>query len=330
MEKYAKISSKLKLSLILCTYNPKMDLIARCLAAVSEQTMANEEFEFIIVDNCCNPALQQETLEALVKRDVILEREERAGLAFARVCGFERACADIIVFVDDDNELFPTYLEYAYKIATREPELGVFGGKCHGKLESPISSLKEFCLPFLGVRVPGDEPMTGCGKEWGEHEPIGAGIVVRKPVGELYCKFVNETGAAGDLGRKGSQLLAGEDSLLSRFTYVLGLKNGYRPELELYHFMEAHRLKWSYIVKLFEGHGLSHVRLGRLCGQEFEAMSWIDSVKMRFKNFLYRLKKGGFVHAYAHFFWDRGYFSELRNGRVETHDITALVESQTE
>lgn len=300
--------SSLEISLVLCTHNPREDFLKTCLGSVAAQTFEQGRFEFIVVDNCSNPPLDRTKLEQLAGRPVKLVREARPGLAYARVAGFETAQTDLIAFIDDDNEFFPDYLSNAVRIAAREPALGVFGGRCFGALERPVGSIKQPFLPFLGVRDAGEIPLTGEGNEWGLHEPIGAGIVVRRPVATAYTRYLNENAGGGSLGRSGKQLLSGEDSLLSRLAHRCGFKCGYRPELKLRHHIEARRTTWGYLFRLMRGHGVSYVRLGRISGAKFEAVEQAVAQRTIRKNFFYRMSKDGVVNAIMHVPWDQGFY----------------------
>lgn len=304
---------KMKLSVVLCTHNPTRAALENCLGSVAMQEISAADFELIVVDNCCKPPLNKAELEGFFDRDVVLVREPRPGLVHARVTGFQTAKHNVIVFIDDDNEFFPDYLSHVQRIASEEPTLGVFGGRCIGAFDRPPPRIKEFFLPFLGVREPSNEPLTGEGREWGPHEPIGAGIVVRKPIGDLYCRFVNEDGAGAGLGRTGTQLLSGEDSLLSRFAYRTGYLCGYRPELRLLHHIGSGRFKWGYLARLMRGHGTSFVRLARISDGDSDP-AFLDPIMIRkvlVSNFLWRTRRMGLVGAIAHIFWDLGVYEAL-------------------
>lgn len=302
---------KQKLSVVLCTYNPKEHMLRRCLGSLAAQDIDASDYELIVVDNCSKPPLDKAALEAMAGRKVVLVREARPGLVHARVAGFQTAKHPVLVFIDDDNEFAPDYLSHTRRIAEAEPRLGVFGGRCIGAYEQPPARLKEFFLPFLGVRDQGDEPLTGEGKEWGPHEPIGAGIVVRKQIGEIYANFVDGGVAGGGLGRTGNQLLAGEDSLLSRFAHEAGYLCGYRPELRLNHHIEPRRLEWGYLTRLMKGHGISYVRLARINGTHFDAVATSTARKMMIKNLIYRVPREGVMAAFAHVFWDIGFYEAV-------------------
>ncbi len=307
------VDGKPELSVVLCTYNPSPSLIARALRALARQSLDRACFELIVVDNNSSPPLDEAWLSRLSLGPVRVVREMRQGLTFARVGGINAARADLICFVDDDNELAADYLDNVLSISAAEPGLGVWGGICEGRLELPVGRFKRMWLPHLGVRDLGPEPLTGNGQAWGPHEPIGAGICVRRPVAQGYVTFVESGEAAGALGRKGKALLSGEDSLLSRIAHILGLEVGYRPQLRLGHHITAGRLKLRYLARLMSGHGRSYVALARIQGECFDPPPPLGR-KVLIRNFVHRCRMEGAGHALGMLFWDRGYQAAIIEG----------------
>lgn len=301
-----------RLSVVLCTYNPRPDLFAKSLRAISRQTLHADAFELVVVDNNSPVPMRTDVCERLALRDVRVVRELRQGLTYARVAGINATSAGTICFVDDDNELEPDYLEKVLEIAASEPDLGVWGGICEGVFESEVQNYKKVWLPHLGVRYAGPEPLTGNGDAWGPHEPIGAGICVRREVAEGYVAFVEGVGAAGALGRQGKALLSGEDSLISRIAFRLGYLVGYRPQLRLNHHITAGRLSLSYLARLMEGHGRSYIVLQRLCGNSLPRFDDKQARMEILANFRFRCQRDGLNQAIGMYFWDKGYFSALQ------------------
>lgn len=307
------MSYKTSLAVVICTYNPRDDLITRTLRALSVQTMPAEEFDLVVVDNNSTPALNANYLSLLAGRSVRVVVEPRQGLTFARVAGINATRSDVICFVDDDNELSSNYLERVVKIAESEPYLGTYGGRALGRFEVRVGHFQRQFLPFLGIKDHGLEPQTGSGKFWGEWEPIGAGLCVRRKVCEAYVEFVEQTEAAGGLGRRGRALLSGEDSLISRIADRLGYKVGYRPILSLEHHITAPRLKWKYLARLMSGHGRSHVILEQIAGRHIDPVTPQQARRKIIAHFLYRLKSEGLIHAIGMSFWDLGHFRQSRD-----------------
>lgn len=301
------------LSVIICTFNPRSDLLAHCLRALAVQTLPGNKYELIIVDNNSSPPVNAARATRLAGRDIIVIREPRQGLTFARAGGIARASADLICFIDDDNEIAPDYLEEAVNIAAQEPHIGTYGGVCAGVLETPVSRIKKSLLPYLGVRDQGDQPITGEGAAWGPWEPIGAGLCTRKRVAEAYAAYVNQTESAGGLGRKGGALLSGEDSLISRIAHLLDYQCGYRPKLKLNHHITKGRLKYRYLRRLLEGHGRSYVLLERISGRIVDPVPKDKELRRLLAHLLHRWREKGPITAMAMLPWDQGYAAQSRD-----------------
>jgi glycosyltransferase involved in cell wall biosynthesis len=306
-----------KLSVILCTHNPDRVLLAQVTAAISDQ-LDNQRHEFILVDNNSVPPLDGNE-PSLRDRSIRIVHESRQGLSSARCAGIEVARGQVLVFLDDDNVPAPDYLANAETIARLEPNLGAFAGKSIGRFEAPPGWLHINHLARYAVRDLGDVPLAGSGARWAVWEPFGAGLVVRRDVAEAFVKLNRALEDGLPLGRVGSQLGSGEDSLFSRIADQLGYQVAYRPELSLEHVISRDRLTVSYLFKLIEGQARSHVLLeaisGRLAGAP--RPNWFALHLLR--RFLSRLRNPGLHEAISHIWWDIGYYSErakLQDGRT--------------
>jgi GT2 family glycosyltransferase len=237
-----------------------------------------------------------------------LVTEAADGLSHARRAGIAAASGELLVFVDDDNFLAPDYLAKAVEIARTEPRVGLFGGISEVELESPIAKWKRPVLPYLGIRDHGPDPITRYADHWGEWEPIGAGMCARREVAEKFVEMFENSVHARQLGRRGTALLSGEDSLFARAAHRVGYASSYQPALRLTHFIKKSRLKAGYLAKLLEGHGRSYVLLNRALGKPTEPLK----VRTAVLRLAYRLKTKGPAGAIT-WFWDLGYAAEKRN-----------------
>lgn len=300
----------MRVSVILCTCNPEPALLARALASLTRQTAT--QFEVVLVDNRSTPPLSPERLTAESSLPLRVVREERPGLTYARCCGIAASTGDLIVFVDDDNELDPEYLAQASAIAGREPAIGHFGGVARADLRGPIPSWKRRLLPFLGIKDAGADPITSSEPHWGAWEPIGAGMVTRRVVAEGFVAFVTRNEDAQALGRRGSGLMSGEDTLMARVANSLGFACSYQPALKLTHVMKPSRLRPSVLARTIEGHGRSHVVLERLLDRPVPRPSaWWMATQLP-KRLLHRLRTHGFPAGVFAWCWDLGYVREAR------------------
>ncbi|HZZ42173.1 MAG TPA: glycosyltransferase [Tepidisphaeraceae bacterium] len=307
---------KPEISVVICTRNPRGDLMGRVLDALRGQTLDVARYELVLVDNGSTPALDASVLDGGRGLPLRVIREERAGLTVARCAGIAAAQAELLAFVDDDNFLERDYLEEAVRIAAREADVGHFGGISQAELEKPVSWTKGKLLGHLGVRDHGAEAITSKKTEWGPWEPIGAGMVSRREVARKWVEMVSTIPEARLLGRAGKALLSGEDALFARAANALGYACSYQPGLKLTHYMKRGRLKWWYFCKILEGHGRSFVLLRRALGEKPKAITRMQLI-MRLK---YRVKKEGRL-GLATWFWDVGYWAQASAPTPMTENI---------
>jgi glycosyltransferase involved in cell wall biosynthesis len=237
------------------------------LTSLECQSMCVDRFEVIVVDNRSAIPLSQERLRFHRKLNLRVVREPVLGLTQARCAGILEASSDLLVFLDDDNYFAPDYLEQAVAIAAREPGIGHFGGIALPLYEEPISSWQKKLMPYLGIRDYGPEPITSRSNRWGEWEPIGAGMVCRRQICERFVDFVRRNELARLLGRKGAQLMSGEDSLFARVAVDADYACSYQPSLRLFHFIGRARMRMNVLARTLYGHGRSHVILEELSGR---------------------------------------------------------------
>jgi glycosyltransferase involved in cell wall biosynthesis len=296
---------------VLCTYNPQPELLCWALDSLEKQTFPRPDFEVIVVDNNSTPPLDQFGIGGM-SFPLRFVREPRQGLSYARCAGISEAKGEILVFMDDDNHLAPNYVENAFSIAAREPEIGLFGGVAKEVLEESVAEWKSRLLPFLAVRDYGPDPITSFNDFWGEWEPIGAGMVARRDVAEQFVELIGSDSMAGRLGRRGSALLSAEDTLLARIANRLGYACSYQPSLKLLHFIKPSRLVASHLARNLEGQGRSFVMLRRIQGKPVENYTMVQSVHFLFRRFFSRVKQMGLRTGSIHWFWDLGYLKECR------------------
>jgi glycosyltransferase involved in cell wall biosynthesis len=295
------------LSVIICAHNPRSAVLAKVLCSLERQTLAKQSWELVIVDNNSSPPLDATSLDAGGLLALRVIREERIGLNFARCRGIAEARAPLLMLVDDDTVLDHDYLENAIRIARSEPGIGAFGGICRPGFQLPTSRWQKKLLVFLAVRDYGPQPLTSRKDCWGEWEPIGAGMVFRREVGQKFVEMVNSVPEAQRLDRSGKSLLSGGDSLLARAAYRVGYACSYQPSLKLSHHLKKSRLGARYLLRLMEGHGRSYVLLQRALGQPVEPLALSEL----FDRLSYRIGKDGLAGA-IHWAWDWGYWAEAR------------------
>jgi glycosyltransferase involved in cell wall biosynthesis len=77
-------SIKPDISIILCTCNPRLDVLENVLKALSMQMLEKDRWELIVVDNNSNPALNIEWFKEHGSFDVRLIQEPKPGVPWGR------------------------------------------------------------------------------------------------------------------------------------------------------------------------------------------------------------------------------------------------------
>jgi glycosyltransferase involved in cell wall biosynthesis len=249
----------MKLSVIICTHNPRPAVLSRTLEALRRQTLPPAEWELLIIDNRSDPPVAASVNLAWHPNACHL-REEVLGLTPARLLGIRRSQGALIVFVDDDNVLEQDYLANALKIYGEYPFLGAFGASIEAEFEvEPPSSIRPY-LEKLAIRPTCRDHWSNA-KRWSEATPFGAGLCVRREVAELYLQRVQSDKFRLTLDRKGTGLNGGGDIDLAWTSVSLDKGTGCFARLRLCHLIPKERLTESYIERLEMGSGYTELIL---------------------------------------------------------------------
>src|SRR5205809_7879858 len=99
----------MRLSVLMCAHNPRMDYLARVLQALKEQDLPCSEWELLLIDNASRvPLAGACDLTWHPHARYLVETE--VGRMPARLRAFCEAQCEILVFVDDETVLAPDYL----------------------------------------------------------------------------------------------------------------------------------------------------------------------------------------------------------------------------
>lgn len=256
------------IAVCICTHNPPATRWRIVVDALARQSAPRDAFHVIVVDNGSCPLLGQERIEPLLAAGIRarIVVEPQAGLSRARLKAIAETDDDYILFVDDDNELAPDYVENAIAFALEHPRIGAFGGRLILPEElQPADWVLPF-LPSLGIRDHGDQAIVNFDEDrWGEWEPAGAGAVVHRSLLDRYVRWSKESPDFFKLGRSGRWGLAScDDSLMMRAAPRVGLGSAYVPTLSLRHHLNPRRFGFLYLMRLHYGYGQSFVRLDRI------------------------------------------------------------------
>lgn len=252
------------LDVCICTHNPQLDILSLVMQSLAKQTVDRGTFRVLVIDNASVPRIGEAIFAQLrnVGIETRLAFEPVPGLQRARLHAIGKTSCDWILWVDDDNELSPNYIEQGLNFIQLHPEVGCFGGKLVlPDSISPKSWVLPF-LPFLGIKDAGENIIIQKADKWGPWEPPGAGSWVHRKVLDEYCRRARVGEEFFRLGRVGSSGLAsGDDSVLMRGAYHVDMACAYVPQLQLLHHLNRKRFAIKYLVRLMKAYGASHVVL---------------------------------------------------------------------
>ena len=248
----------MKLSLVICTHNPREDCIGATLASIRNLDSPAEgwAWELIVVDNASHEPLA-DRIDLSWHPAARVVREDKLGLSHARVRSYHEAIGELILYVDDDNVLGPAYLNEVIAAFAADPQLGAVGGCVLPRYEvTPPAWFNEGGFS-LACRDLGDEPLAARWDDAGERTypecaPIGAGMALRREAYGAYVDAASQDPVRLALGRKGTDLASGEDNDMILTLLGKGWSVAYLPQLHIDHIIPANRVTEAYMTKYAE------------------------------------------------------------------------------
>lgn len=253
-------------SVIICCYNSGW-VIARCLDALRKQKVPDGlKWEILLVDNNCTDdtvGIAEESMRGC-GIDFKIVRESKAGLVYARACGIMAARYKYAIYCDDDNLLCQEYVKVMYGILESNPGIGAAGGRGIAEFECEpdpvvLSKIEGYAI---GSQIKH--------KNW----LFGAGMALRTEL----AREVYKNQKLFLIGRKGGELLAGDDSELAYSIVLRGYKTYPTDDVSYVHVLRANRLTAEYCQKMYAGFDLTRAPLEVmqlvLEGGSFSSVLW--------------------------------------------------------
>ncbi len=279
------------ISVIIPAHNPDPVRLQRVLKALQVQTLANSDWEVLLVDSASEPALQPEDLIKILPQLQVL-RLSVPGLTTARLAGVSQARGEFVVFVDDDNEISRDYLELAVGFMNKHPQVAALGGRIVGEFPEGTPRWVHDFQDNLAIRDFGKTTLVAdCSYDqygkiiYPEFAPVGAGVVLRK---QQLLEFAEETGQKMD-DRTGASLSSSGDNDIIFFLLIRGWQVSYFPALSLTHIIPAARTTRNYLARLRAGIFYSWV----LVLNKYNSCRW-ESISL--PGMLLRMLKAWFVY----------------------------------
>lgn len=255
------------ISVIIPTHNPNYDRLQKTLIGLRNQTLAQESWELIVIDNLTPDPTYIPKFDFSWHSYTKILREERLGLTRARIAGIKASRGNYLVFVDDDNVLDANYLINVIGIFQNHPYLGAIGGKSLPEFEvEPEPWIQDFWL-CLALRDLGEEVQIYAFDEIKNEKqhplfaPIGAGMALQHKAAQFYVDSIAENTNRLSLDRTGKSLQSGGDCDINLTLLEAGWAVGYFPQLQLTHLISANRLTKDYLARLNRASSRSWVQV---------------------------------------------------------------------
>ena len=250
----------MKVSVIVCSYGGKEDLVERCIGSLECQRYQPDEI--ILVVDTKEEKKFYSTLFREKATPVSITFSGKRGLAAARNKGVEVATGDIIAFIDDDAVADENWLYKLLKsfsddvVVAGGPVKPIFRGK----------KIKDKLNWIVGCTSYNPPPKR----------PIGCNMAFDKQVFNTLGGF-NE-----NLGRVKRKLAIGEETefFLRIKKEMPDAKIVFNPEAIVYHYIPVERTKLSYMLRRAYEEGSAKAVIGKKYGLEVEQ----DYLKHYIKN----------------------------------------------
>lgn len=237
----------MKLSIIIPTRN-RAYLLKNALESILNQSISQSEFEVIIVDNGSTDNTKEIFLQYKIKiKNISYFYEEKAGLHIGRHRGLKESNSDILIFIDDDAELFPKHLENALK-TFEDKHVVLLTGKNLPKYETTPPNwiekiwnrnTSEKFIWSLSILDFGDEI-----KEIDANYVFGCNFSIRKEI-LIQTQGFHPDAMPSEL----IQYRGDGETYVTRYINKSHYKAIYNPLVSIYHFVPNTRMTEEYFCK---------------------------------------------------------------------------------
>ncbi|MBJ6118263.1 glycosyltransferase family 2 protein [Pontibacter sp. BT310] len=235
------------ISVVICSYNGAELLPETIKHLVQQKVSLGLSWEIIIIDNASTDNTAEVAISEWRKYQIAVSfsvlKQPKQGLTFARELALEQAKYKFVLFCDDDNWLSPDYVNCAYEIMDRQPNIGILGG--NGTLE--FETNPPLWAASLSSFANGPQAIASGKVE--NNIVYGAGFTIRK---SAYESLVRAGYKPLLSDRSGNSLSAGGDYELCYAITLIGYDIWYEENLKFKHFMPAKRINWNYCVRLYK------------------------------------------------------------------------------
>ncbi len=233
------MNSPATLDVVIPTFNRK-ELLRTTLASLADAVVPTGlAVRVIVANNNSSDGTAEMVAELARGFPLPLQHvlEMQPGSSSARNAGIEASGAELIGFVDDDEEVEPDWFEVIAR-EFADPEVEFIGGPY---LPNWVSPVPDWLPPGYHAAIGAIPPKPrGSYNAGSGGNLMGGNAVLRRSVFERVGLY------ALHLGRSGKGLLSEEDADMFRRILAAGIQGVYVPELAIRHYIAPERLTRGY------------------------------------------------------------------------------------
>lgn len=254
-----------RITIAICTYN-RAPYLQDTLDDLAVQDAPAEETEIVVINNNSKDDTRKvgetfETLHPGINFRMVVEK--RQGLSHARNRAIEEARAPVLLFIDDDVLLTPSYIRTVLTHLDTYPDVRCAGGRILVSFDDQAGGqrpawIPSELMPMFGLHDLGDKIKPYPKGNF----PRGGNMLIFKSLFDQFGTFDTR------LGRTGSKLLGSEEKAFFEHIRNKGATLCYWPGMELTHRIGSDRLTENYLRKQSAGIGESEGRRVRNSGRK--------------------------------------------------------------
>jgi arylsulfatase A-like enzyme/GT2 family glycosyltransferase len=240
----------LTVTVLICTHNRRA-LLERTIASLNAARRPHEaQVELLVVANACtddtHTYLEDYARDLAGRLALRWVAEPTPGKSNALNRAYRELLGALVAFVDDDHRVDVGYLEGVAAAARAHPGTGLFCGRILPDWDGSEPDWVHDEGPYRIYPLPvprfdlGDSPRE---LTWESPVPGGGNLVARRQAIEVTGGF------ATDRGPIGHNLGGAEDLDWVRRALRAAVRLRYAPEIVQFHYVDAGRLRLSYLVR---------------------------------------------------------------------------------
>lgn len=272
--------SVVRISVIVCTYNPDDKVFIQCLDNIREASDHYTPHEVLIIDNnSSTPVADRDYVKEFASyANVNVIREKEQGLTPSRLRGINDSSGDLLIFVDDDNFIDRNYFRVAADIYTTHDHIGAYSGQVSLQYDhEPEKWTKRYWGMLIYRQL--DRDLWSNQYFNNDTMPNGAGLCVTREVAGYYAQLFADGKRSFQLDRSEGSLMSGGDNDLAMCACDIGKGMGLFTSLHLRHYIPASRFTIEYLSKLAYGIYFSFVILQYMRLGKFDRHTLKEKIK---------------------------------------------------